>query len=219
MNGSSVIEKPAGCGVAAGLATGATVGGFVTEPPVAVGCPVAQPAIARLSPTPRNAHLARFGRRGWFRVDITRLYATASPMVPIDAAGRPDAVLGSRAVEAFELADLLRERAESGRLYLEFIRTHDLSVGVYVLPAAGADPQSPHTEDEVYHVISGRGQIRVGAEDRPVEAGSVVFVGADVEHRFHSIEEDLVVLVVFGPAEDTHRVDHQAGRPHGAASG
>ena len=48
-------------------------------------------------------------------------------------------------------------------------------------------------------------------------AGSVVFVGADVEHRFHDIEEQLVVLVVFGPAEYTHRVDHQRGQPHGAA--
>jgi mannose-6-phosphate isomerase-like protein (cupin superfamily) len=130
-----------------------------------------------------------------------------------------DAVLGSRPVEAFELADLLRERAESGRLYLEFIRTHDLSVGLYVLPAGGTDPQGPHTEDEVYHVLSGRAQIRVGSEDRAIEPGSVVFVGADVEHRFHGIEEELVVLVAFGPAEYTHRVDHQAGRPHGAASG
>jgi mannose-6-phosphate isomerase-like protein (cupin superfamily) len=122
-------------------------------------------------------------------------------------------------VDAFELADLLRGRADSGRLYHEFIRTHDLSVGLYVLPAGGNDPKGPHTEDEVYHVISGRARMSVGSEARAVQAGSVVFVGADVEHRFHDIEEELVVLVVFGPAEYTHRVDHQSGRPHGAASG
>jgi mannose-6-phosphate isomerase-like protein (cupin superfamily) len=122
-------------------------------------------------------------------------------------------------VEAFELAELLRTRAASGRLYHEFIRTHDLSVGLYVLPAGAADPQGPHTEDEVYHVLSGRAQIRVGSEDLAVRAGSTVFVGADVEHRFHDIEQELVVLVVFGPAEYTHRVDHQSGRPHGAAAG
>ena len=120
-------------------------------------------------------------------------------------------------MEAFELDDLLRERAESDRLYHEFIRTHDLSVGVYVLPAGGTDPQGPHTEDEVYYVASGRASISVGDEDRPVSAGSIVFVGADVPHRFHDIEEELVVLVVFGPAEYTHRVDHQKGQPHGAA--
>ena len=89
--------------------------------------------------------------------------------------------------------------------------------GLYVLEAGATDPQGPHTEDEVYYIVSGRGQIRVGDEDRAVTAGSVVFVGADVEHRFHDIEEQLVILVVFGPAEYTHRVDHQRGQPHGAA--
>ena len=126
-------------------------------------------------------------------------------------------MLASRAMEAFELDDLRRALAEGGRLYHEFIRTHDLSVGLYVLEAGATDPQSPHTEDEVYYIVSGRGQIRVGDEDRPVTAGSVVFVGADVEHRFHHVEEQLVILVVFGPAEYTHRVDHQRGQPHGAA--
>lgn len=120
-------------------------------------------------------------------------------------------------MEAFELDDLLRTLGSGDRLYHEFIRTHDLSVGLYVLEAGGTDPQSPHTEDEVYYIVSGRGQIRVGDEDRPVAAGSVVFVGADVEHRFHDVEEQLVILVVFGPAEYTHRVDHQRGQPHGAA--
>jgi mannose-6-phosphate isomerase-like protein (cupin superfamily) len=122
-------------------------------------------------------------------------------------------------MDAFDIEGLLRARAESGRAYHEFIRTHDLSVGVYVLKAGGIDSQTPHTEDEVYYVVSGRGQVHVGGEDRAVSTGSVVFVGADVEHRFHDVEEDLVLLVVFGPAEYTHRADHQSGRPHGAAPG
>jgi mannose-6-phosphate isomerase-like protein (cupin superfamily) len=137
------------------------------------------------------------------------MYAGSGRAVP--------AVLGSPAVDAYELDDLLRQRAETGRLYHEFIRTHDLSVGVYVLPAGGTDPQGPHTEDEVYHVVLGRATITVGDEEQPVGPGSVVFVGADVPHRFHDIEEELVVLVIFGPAEYTHRVDHERGHPHGAA--
>ena len=44
----------------------------------------------------------------------------------------------------------------------------------------------PITEDEVYHVLEGRGIIRVGEEDTPVSAGSTVFVAVGVEHRFHS---------------------------------
>jgi mannose-6-phosphate isomerase-like protein (cupin superfamily) len=120
-------------------------------------------------------------------------------------------------MEAFELADVSAARAASGRLYHEFIRTHDLSVGLYELPAGATDPQGPHTEDEVYHVVSGRATITVGGASRPVGPGSVVFVAADKDHRFHDITEDLVVLVFFGPAEYTHRMDHEQHRPHGAA--
>jgi mannose-6-phosphate isomerase-like protein (cupin superfamily) len=133
------------------------------------------------------------------------------------AAGRPS-LLASRAMDAFELAELRAAQRASGRLYHEFIRTHDLSVGLYVLPAGGTDPQGPHTEDEVYYVVEGRGRITVGDDEREVMPGSTVFVGADVRHRFHDIAEELVLLVVFGPAEYTHRVDHERGQPHGAAS-
>jgi mannose-6-phosphate isomerase-like protein (cupin superfamily) len=103
-------------------------------------------------------------------------------------------------MDAFEI-DAVKAAREVGRLYSEFIRVPSLSVGLYSLPAGGADPQSPHSEDEVYYVIRGRGQIRVGGEDRAVEAGSVVFVAADVEHRFHDIAEDMDILVFFAPAE------------------
>ena len=99
-----------------------------------------------------------------------------------------------------------------GEPYLEFIRAPSLSMGLYVLPAGAADPQGPHTEDEVYHVVGGRARIRVGEEDRAVAAGTVVFVEAGAEHRFHSIEEDLTVLVFFAPAEHTRATDEQTLR-------
>jgi mannose-6-phosphate isomerase-like protein (cupin superfamily) len=109
-------------------------------------------------------------------------------------------------MDAFEMSELARERAASGRPYHEFLRVPDLSVGLYELAAGATDPQGPHTEDELYHVVAGRATIRVGAEDRPVSPGSLVFVAAGVPHRFHSIEEGLSVLVVFGPAEGSRAV-------------
>lgn len=104
-------------------------------------------------------------------------------------------------MDAFELSSLLEAQSRSGRRYLEFLRRPALSMGVYHLPAGGVDPQSPHTEDEVYYVVSGRARLRVGSETRSVGPGSIVFVAANVEHRFHAIEEDLSVLVFFAPAE------------------
>jgi mannose-6-phosphate isomerase-like protein (cupin superfamily) len=104
-------------------------------------------------------------------------------------------------MDAFELTALLDEHARSNKLYLEFLRAPSLSMGVYRLPAGSGDPQSPHSEDEVYYVVSGKALIRVGDEDRAVGARSIVFVAARMPHRFHTIEEDLTVLVFFAPAE------------------
>ena len=104
-------------------------------------------------------------------------------------------------MDAFEVAALLEEHARTGKLYLEFLRVPALSLGVYRLPAGGVDPQSPHTEDEVYYIVDGKAQIRVGEEDRAVNAGSIVYVAANVPHHFHLIKEDLTVLVFFAPAE------------------
>lgn len=104
-------------------------------------------------------------------------------------------------MRAFDLDDLRSERLASGRAYLDVVRSGDLSVGLYELPAGGIDPQGPHTEDEVYYVVSGRAWITVGDEERAVRPGSVVFVDAGVIHRFHDIEEDLSIIVAFGPAE------------------
>jgi mannose-6-phosphate isomerase-like protein (cupin superfamily) len=104
-------------------------------------------------------------------------------------------------MDAFELADLVAERAANGTPYLEFLTVPDLSVGLYVLAAGQPDLQQPHTEDEVYYVVTGRGRITVGDETRDVRPGSIVFVGASVPHRFHDITEDLTIFVAFGPAE------------------
>lgn len=104
-------------------------------------------------------------------------------------------------MQAFELKELQQQHQAAGKLWLEFLRVPALSMGLYILPAGSVDPQQPHTEDEVYYVVRGRGQIRVGTEDRAVQAGSLVYVVAGVEHRFHTIEEELQLLVFFAPAE------------------
>lgn len=108
-------------------------------------------------------------------------------------------------MHAFELADLISQRKSSNKFYLEFLKVPDLSVGIYVLPAGGTDPQSPHTEDEIYYVVSGRAKILVAEKERDVKAGSIVYVEKNVAHHFHSVEEDLTVLVFFAPAEYSNK--------------
>jgi quercetin dioxygenase-like cupin family protein len=101
----------------------------------------------------------------------------------------------------FDLAPLLSRRSAMGKRYLEFLRVPSMSAGVYVLPVDGNDPQRPHTEDEMYYVVRGRACVTVAGQRQYIQEGSVIYVEANSEHHFHEIEEELVVLVFFAPAE------------------
>jgi len=99
------------------------------------------------------------------------------------------------------LPEIDEQRRESDKSYREFLRVPTMSAGLYVLPAGGTDGQKPHREDEIYYVVRGRARFKAGSEDREISAGSVIFVPAQVGHRFYDITEELAVLVVFAPAE------------------
>ncbi len=101
----------------------------------------------------------------------------------------------------FQIDDLSRRRAGEKKLYLEFLRVPAMSAGVYILPKGGTDPQKPHRGDEMYYVVRGRGRMQVGSDHAEVGTGSVIFVEAEVEHRFYDVREELEVLVFFAPAE------------------
>jgi mannose-6-phosphate isomerase-like protein (cupin superfamily) len=84
--------------------------------------------------------------------------------------------------------------------YAEQLDVPDLSVGTYSIPACGVDDQTPHTEDEIYVVRSGRARLVTDSGEAAVGPGSVVYVPAGEGHRFVDITEDLALLVVFAPA-------------------
>jgi mannose-6-phosphate isomerase-like protein (cupin superfamily) len=85
--------------------------------------------------------------------------------------------------------------------YIEFLRTKDLSVGIYRLSAGSEDKQQPHSEEEIYYVVAGRSRFRSGDTDIVVASGDVLFVPRNEPHQFHSIESDLELLVFFAPPE------------------
>ena len=99
------------------------------------------------------------------------------------------------------LAEIEEQRTASGKPYREFLRVPAMSAGLYVLPVGATDKQKPHREDEIYYVIRGRARFKAGSEDREVAEGDVIFVAAQVGHRFYDITEELAVLVFFAPAE------------------
>jgi mannose-6-phosphate isomerase-like protein (cupin superfamily) len=88
--------------------------------------------------------------------------------------------------------------------WVEHLSVPDLSVGTYSLPAGSVDTQEPHTEDEIYVVLHGRGVLSTDDASADVGPGSVIYVPAREPHRFEDVVEDLVALVLFAPAEGTH---------------
>lgn len=104
---------------------------------------------------------------------------------------------------AFVLDDLFAGLDATQHDFGEFLHAPSLSLTVAVWPAGAVDDQQPHLEDEVYYVASGRARLRVGPDDREIAPGSVVYVRAGVEHRFHEISEELRVLVFWSPPRST----------------
>lgn len=90
---------------------------------------------------------------------------------------------------------------ETAEVYREFLRVPALSVGLYSHQVGVDVPQQPHTEDEVYFVLSGCGVIEIDGVDHAVAGGSVIYVPAGLSHHFHKVTQPLQVMVVFAPAE------------------
>ena len=104
-------------------------------------------------------------------------------------------------MQTFNLNDLAAESERGDQRWREFLRVPSLSMGLYRLKAGQADEQQPHTEDEVYVVVSGKASFRGGGQEQALAPGSVIFVERAAEHRFLDITEDLTVLVFFAPPE------------------
>jgi mannose-6-phosphate isomerase-like protein (cupin superfamily) len=100
--------------------------------------------------------------------------------------------------QVFSMPELMEKVAGKEPRFFEYLRVPRLSSAIYRLPAGSKDMQAPHLEDEVYVVIEGRAQLRIGDKTHDISRGSILFVQATAEHSFFDIEEDLVVLAFFG---------------------
>ena len=79
-----------------------------------------------------------------------------------------------------------------------------MSVEVYA--PKGEDLQEPHSQDELYFIHSGTGQIVINGQEFDCAAGDAFFVAAGVKHRFENFSDDFVTWVVFyGPVNDDTR--------------
>ena len=104
-------------------------------------------------------------------------------------------------VSARAVFPLVAQLQASGQSYLPFLSVPTLRAGLYTLAAGASDGQAPHNRDELYYVLEGRSGMTIGSAEYSVAQGDVVFVEAHAEHRFHDIEEPLLLLVFFSEAD------------------
>jgi len=102
-------------------------------------------------------------------------------------------------MEPIRIDDVVERLERENERFVEFLRRESLSLEVYRLEAGATDPQDPHTEDEVYYIVSGSAKIRIGDDTHPVEPGDIIFVERDVEHYFFDIDSELTTLIFFAP--------------------
>lgn len=103
------------------------------------------------------------------------------------------------------LADLLARlplpataKWPDGVFDIEALRHGSMSLEVFA--PRGADHQTPHSQDELYLVVSGTGRFARAGEILPFGPGDALFVPAHMPHRFESFTDDFVAWVVFwGP--------------------
>jgi mannose-6-phosphate isomerase-like protein (cupin superfamily) len=85
------------------------------------------------------------------------------------------------------------------------------SLAEEVLPPGAAVGRHHHIEtEEIYYILSGRGKMTVGAEEREVGSGDAVFIPRGHIHTLLNTGSDaMTILLVCGPAHSFD--DHCAG--------
>jgi mannose-6-phosphate isomerase-like protein (cupin superfamily) len=90
-----------------------------------------------------------------------------------------------------------------GEPFSEAMRHGTMSVEVFA--PRGKDVQTPHDQDELYFVVSGRSQFTCDGNEVTAKTGDVLFVAAHAKHRFHGMSDDFITWVVFwGPKGGEH---------------
>jgi mannose-6-phosphate isomerase-like protein (cupin superfamily) len=97
-----------------------------------------------------------------------------------------------------QLPGKVTEKWPEGERFAQAFAHGTMSVELYA--PVGTDPQSPHSQDELYFVISGTGDFVSGEERMSVSPGTALFVPAGKPHRFENFSPGFATWVVFwGP--------------------
>ena len=85
----------------------------------------------------------------------------------------------------------------TGSYFLNVFNNKGVDLGILRIRKGETDTQLPHSVDEVYFVVEGRGSIEIEGKLTPVKSNDFIFVPAYAHHRFIVGSQDLVVIYFF----------------------
>lgn len=94
-----------------------------------------------------------------------------------------------RNVDEAEQADVQLEGVKGATMAIMVGRDDgapNFAIRHIVVEAGGHTPQHHHNYEHEVYVISGRGDILLEGERRPIRGGDVIYVPADEEHQFRA---------------------------------
>jgi mannose-6-phosphate isomerase-like protein (cupin superfamily) len=95
------------------------------------------------------------------------------------------------------LDDMIADLDDTGSRFLNVFSNKGLDIGILRIKVGEKDTQLPHSENEVYFVVEGKGSIEIDGKINPVKNNDFIFVPAKANHRFIVDNQDLVVIYFF----------------------
>ena len=77
--------------------------------------------------------------------------------------------------QIFDLETFLSNFPKS-RYFIDVMDTPTMTVGIINLKKDQEDTQQPHTSDEIYYIISGRGTIEIDGIKNEVNPGKIIYI-------------------------------------------
>ena len=99
----------------------------------------------------------------------------------------------NKKVGLLEAIEQLKQEGE--KPFVELMQHGTMTV-VYFAPKK-TDAQTPHQKDVLYFIARGHGEFNRNGEMIEYKAGDVLFVPANMEHRFENFSDDFATWVIF----------------------
>ena len=99
-------------------------------------------------------------------------------------------------MESIHELNTILSSLEKNDYFTDFLNTKSLEAGIINLREDQKDTQDTHPLDELYYVIEGKGMISINGKDHEIKQGTLIFVPAYSEHKFHGNKNNLLILYI-----------------------